>query len=78
MHTTFHLSSAQEINTDIIDSIKAAYKSRPISITIEEDLSLEISEETKAMLDNRLNDYLQNPNDVADFDKLLDELERKI
>jgi hypothetical protein len=78
MHTTYHLSSAQEISTDIIDSIKAAYKSRPITITIEEDPSFEISEETKAMLDNRLNDYLQNSNDVADFDELLDELEREL
>jgi hypothetical protein len=78
MHTTYHLSSAQEISTDIIDSIKAAYKSRPITITIEEDPGFEISEETKAMLDNRLNDYLQNSNDVADFDELLDELEREL
>ena len=76
MHTTYHLSSAQEISIDIIDSIKAAYKSRPITITVEEDSVFEISDETKKMLDNRLHDYLQNPNDVADLDTLLDELER--
>lgn len=78
MNTTYHLSSAQEISTDIIDSIKAAYKSRPITITIEEDIVFEISDDTKKMLDNRLNDYLQNQNDVADFDALLDDLEREV
>jgi hypothetical protein len=35
-----------------------------------------ISSEEKQMLDNRLNDYLENSNDVQDFDILLDELEQ--
>jgi hypothetical protein len=38
----------------------------------------ELSQETKNRLDIRLDDYLQNPNDVQDFDELLDELERSI
>lgn len=37
-----------------------------------------VSNETKQMLDNRLNDYLENPNDVKDFDELIDELEREL
>ncbi len=37
--------------------------------------TFEISNDSKKMLDDRLNDYLQNPNDVQDFDKMLDELE---
>ena len=78
MYTTYHLSSAQEVNVDILEAIKAAFKSRPITITIEEDRDFELSQETKNMLDTRLNDYLQNPNDVQDFDALLDGLESKI
>lgn len=35
----------------------------------------EISKELKIKLDERLNDYLQNPNDVQDFDAMLNELE---
>jgi hypothetical protein len=54
------------------------FKSKPITITIEEDRDFELSQETKNMLDIRLNDYLKNPNDVQDFDELLDELERGI
>ena len=78
MYTTYHLSSAQEVNVDILEAIKVAFKSKPITITIEEDRDFELSQETKNMLDTRLNDYLKNPNDVQDFDALLDELERGI
>lgn len=78
MYTTYHLSSAQEVNVDILEAIKVAFKSRPITITIVEDRDFELSQETKKMLDDRLADYLQNPNDVQDFDTLLDELERGI
>jgi hypothetical protein len=78
MQTTYHLSSAQDINTNIIDAIKIAFQSKAITITIEEDFAYKITDGTKKMLDNRLNDYLKNPNDVEDFDALLDELERKI
>ena len=78
MYTTFHLSSAQEVSVDMLDAIKAAFKTKPITITIEEDYDFELSDESKNMLDSRLNDYLNNPNDVADFDQLLDELENEL
>ena len=35
MYTTYHLTSAQELSTDVIDAIKAAFKSKPIKLTIE-------------------------------------------
>ena len=60
MYTTFHLASAQEVSTDILDAIKAAYKTKPITITIEEDESVEISTEMKAILDSRLNEDSSN------------------
>jgi|694.fasta_scaffold23216_3 hypothetical protein len=79
MYTTYHLSSAQEITTDILDAIKANFKSKPIVITVEEEVQdFQLTSETKEMLDFRLNDYLQNPHDVRDFDELLDELEKEI
>ena len=37
MYTTYHLSSAQDVNVDILDSIKAAFKSKPITIIVEVD-----------------------------------------
>jgi hypothetical protein len=32
MYTTYHLTSAQDVTTDILDAIKAAYKSKAIKI----------------------------------------------
>ncbi len=63
MYTTYHLSSAQEVNTDILDAIKATFKSRPITIIVEEDIDdFELSDELKPILDKRLmeddTDYL--------------------
>lgn len=55
MYTTYHLASAQEVTTDILDAIKAAFKSRPITIIVEEDESdFELTTEMKAVLDERL------------------------
>jgi hypothetical protein len=60
MYTTYHLDSAQDINLDILEAIKVAFKSRPITITIEEDS--ELTQEMKDILDERLiedeSDYL--------------------
>jgi hypothetical protein len=55
MYTTYHLSSAQEVSADILDAIKATFKSKPITIIVEEDDSdFELSTDMKAVLDERL------------------------
>ena len=55
MITTYHLTSAQEVNTDILDAIKATFKSKPITIIVEEDISdYELTTDMKAVLDERL------------------------
>jgi hypothetical protein len=55
MYTTYHLKSAQEVSTDILDAIKAAYKTKPITIIVEEDNSdFELTADMKAVLDERL------------------------
>lgn len=55
MYTTYHLTSAQELNTDILDAIKATFKSKPITIIVKEDDSdFELSTDMKAVLDERL------------------------
>jgi len=38
----------------------------------------ELSSWQKEMIDVRLNDYYKNPNDVGDFNKLLDDIEKGI
>ncbi len=37
MYTTYHFKSAAEINADILEVIKAAFKTKPVKLTIEED-----------------------------------------
>ncbi len=57
MYTTFHLTSAQDINADILDAIKATYKSRPITIIVEEDEEhVELSSNMKNVLEERMNE----------------------
>jgi hypothetical protein len=50
MYTIFHFKSAEEINTDIVDAIKLAFKSKPVTITVEEE-----SDETAFLLANSKN-----------------------
>ena len=55
MYTTYHLDSAQEITTDILDAIKATFKSKPITIIVEEGEDyFGLTEEVKEVLDERL------------------------
>lgn len=55
MYTTYHLTSAQEVSTDILDAIKATFKSKPITIIVEEDESdFELTADMKVVLDERL------------------------
>lgn len=58
MYTTYHLSSAQELTTDILEAIKTAFKTKPITITVEEEMDttdyLMSSPANKAMLDKSI------------------------
>ncbi len=49
-----------------------------VIILPKQENKIELSDETKALLDSRLNDYFQNPDEVKDFDLLLDELEQEL
>lgn len=56
MYTTYHLTSAQEVSTDILDAIKDTFKSKPITIIVEEDENENIfglTSDMKAVLDER-------------------------
>ena len=75
MHTTYHLDSAQDVNTDLLDSIKATFKSKSITITVEEtDCDDELTDEMKAILDERL---LEDESTYLSEDELFDGLKTK-
>ncbi|MCH8553727.1 MAG: hypothetical protein LAT76_01115 [Schleiferiaceae bacterium] len=74
MYTTYHLKSAQEVSTDILDAIKATFKSKPITIIVEEDVSdFELTTDMKAVLDDRLQEdegtYLTAEESVSQLNK---------
>lgn len=55
MYATFHLKSADEINSDFLDAIKATFKTKPITIIVEEDESnIDVTADMKDVLDERL------------------------
>jgi RNA binding exosome subunit len=76
MYTTYHFNSAEEINQDIIDSIRATYKTRPINITVVEEDRVEylLSDEQKAILDERL---LEDTSDYIPAEVLLKNLRER-
>lgn len=74
MYTTYHLDSAQDITPDILDAIKVAFKSRPITITIEEEIDFVITEEMKAILDERL---LEDGSDYISAEESISQLKAK-
>ena len=74
MYTTYHLNSAQELNTDILDAIKAAFKSKPITIIVKEDDNYsELTEDMKEVVDERLQEdestYLAAKDSINQFEK---------
>jgi hypothetical protein len=73
MQTTYHLVSAQKLSTEILNSIKAKFKSKPITIiVIENEDGIELSNEMKSMLNERLKE------DVATYLTLDDSMDRLI
>lgn len=50
MYTTFHLKSADDINDDLIEAIKKVFKTKPITLTVEEE-----TDETAYLLANPAN-----------------------
>lgn len=74
MYTTYHLDSAQDITPDILDAIKVAFKSRPITITIEEEIDFAITDEMKAILDERL---LEDGSDYISAEESISQLKAK-
>lgn len=55
MFKTYHLTSAQDLNADILEAIKVTFKSKPITIIVEEDeADVELTAEMKTVLEERL------------------------
>lgn len=63
---TFHFESDDDIPENIIDSVKAAFRSKAVTIVVEEtDVAHELTDEIKSVLDQRIEepkeDYVSGP-----------------
>ena len=68
MYTTYHLTSAQEVREDILDAIRVTFKSKPITIIVEEDESdFELTNEMKTISDEKLEEDLNTYIDADEF-----------
>jgi hypothetical protein len=75
MYTKYRLKSAQEFNSDILDAIKATYKSRPITIVVEEDEgNYQLTKDFESILDERL---AEDPSTYYTADESLEMLKNK-
>lgn len=55
MYATYHLSSVDEIDAEMLQAIRSTFKSKPITIIVEEDeIPYELSSQQKKILDERL------------------------
>lgn len=76
METTFHFSSADEISSDFIETLKAAFKKKPISITVEEDFHIPNWQKQEVL---RRQEYIKNhPESLLDFDEMMADLEKEL
>ena len=73
MQTIYNLSSAQEITIDLLESIKAAFKSKPITIIVEETMD-ELTEDQKLALDERLT---EDEKECLTSDESIDRINQK-
>ncbi|MEZ4879840.1 MAG: hypothetical protein R2801_06730 [Chitinophagales bacterium] len=62
-------------DADLLNSIQSILKFG-LKLQVHEDIV--VSKETQEIVQKRLEEYHENPNDVADFDDLLYELEKSI
>jgi len=75
MYATYHLSSVDEIDAEILQSIRSTFKSKPITIIVEEDeVSYELTAQEKSILDERLE---EDVSDDLSAEESLDKLHQK-
>jgi hypothetical protein len=75
MYTTYHFNSATELNADILEAIKLTFKSKPITLIIEEQEDYEeLTDEEKQLLDERL---LEDENSFIPVNKAMNDLKAK-
>ena len=66
MYTTYHFNSATEINADILEAIKIAFRDKPVVITITEEA--EAPDWQEELVLKRQQYYLDHPEELLDWE----------
>jgi hypothetical protein len=75
MKTTYHFKSVQDIGEDFLEEIKANFKGQTIEIRVTEVIpNLELTDEQKAILDDRLSEDIST---YIGTDKFINQLNKK-
>ena len=75
MYATYHLNSVEEIDAEMLQAIRNTFKSKPITIIVEEDeVQYELTTQQKTILDERLQE--DGSNDLS-ADESLNKLHQK-
>jgi hypothetical protein len=61
MHTTYHFKSAEDINLDTINTIKKAYKTNAIIVTVDDEPVVNIPETQKQFVRESIKKYTTSP-----------------
>jgi hypothetical protein len=62
MHTTYHFKSVADIDMNVLESIKTAFKGKAVMLTVEEEESdFYISNEQKEFVLNSIKVHKKNP-----------------
>jgi hypothetical protein len=70
MYTTYHFKSVTEINSDILEAIKIAFKGKSVMITVEEEESeMDIPEWQKEIVLKRRGHYANNPDQLTSWEE---------
>lgn len=75
MYSTYHFKNAEDIDTDILNTIKTAFKGKPIVLTVEEDQKDElIPDWHKKIVYQRLAEIDQKPDMLLSEEKFMQKL----
>ncbi len=61
MYSTYHFKSAADIDMDVLNAIKTAFKEKAVILTIEEEHEFIIPDEQKQFVRNSIELHKKNP-----------------
>jgi hypothetical protein len=75
MNTTFHFLSASEVSNELLETIRTAYKEKPITITVEEEIYIPMWQKEEVLRRKKLAE--SNPDSMINFEAVMKNLNKE-